>query len=109
MDKESILYVPEGWYAEGITVGVTTPTADMQKPKSSPNRIVLPHHVKALRRQLGTMNINYDQITVTAAGTKANTAAGNTAALIFSNEARRDKQGNLSIYRLPSRRRRRNA
>ena len=101
--QESILYVPEGWYAEGITVGVTTPNRRYAEAQivSKPD-CTSPTMSKALRRQLGTMNINYDQITVTAAGTKANTAAGNTAALIFSNEARRDKQGNLSIYRLPA-------
>ncbi|MCO6190129.1 hypothetical protein RY72_08855 [Akkermansia muciniphila] len=96
--QESILYVPEGWYAEGITVGVTTPNRRYAEAQivSKPD-CTSPTMSKALRRQLGTMNINYDQITVTAAGTKANTAA-----LIFSNEARRDKQGNLSIYRLPA-------
>lgn len=101
--QESILYVPEGWYAEGITVGVTTPNRRYAEAQivSKPD-CTSPTMSKALRRQLGTMNINYDQITVTAAGTKANTTAGNTAALIFSNEARRDKQGNLSIYRLPA-------
>ena len=101
--QESILYVPEGWYAEGITVGVTTPNRRYAEAQivSKPD-CTSPTMSKALRRQLGTMNINYDQITVTAAGTKANTAAGNTAALIFSNEARRDKQGNLSVYRLPA-------
>ena len=103
--QEPILYVPEGWYAEGITVGVTTPSRRYAEAKivSKPD-CSSPTMSKALRRQLGTMNINYDQITVTASGTKAkaNTAAGNTAALIIGNEARRDKQGNLSIYKLPA-------
>ena len=101
--QEPILYVPEGWYAEGITVGVTTPSRRYAEAKivSKPD-CTSPTMSKALRRQLGTMNINYDQITVTASGTKANTAAGNTAALIIGNEARRDKQGNLSIYKLPA-------
>lgn len=101
--QEAVLYVPEGWYAEGITVGVTTPGRRYAEAKivSKPD-CTSPTMSKALRRQLGTMNINYDQITVTASGTKANTAAGNAAALIIGNEARRDKQGNLSIYRLPA-------
>lgn len=101
--QEPILYVPEGWYTEGITVGVTTPSRRYAEAKivSKPD-CTSPTMSKALRRQLGTMNINYDQITVTASGTKANTAAGNTAALIIGNEARRDKQGNLSIYKLPA-------
>lgn len=101
--QEPILYVPEGWYAEGITVGVTTPSRRYAEAKivSKPD-CSSPTMSKALRRQLGTMNINYDQITVTASGAKANTAAGNTAALIIGNEARRDKQGNLSIYKLPA-------
>ena len=101
--QEAVLYVPEGWYAEGITVGVTPPGRRYAEAKivSKPD-CTSPTMSKALRRQLGTMNINYDQITVTASGTKANTAAGNTAALIIGNEARRDKQGNLSIYRLPA-------
>ena len=101
--QEPILYVPGGWYAEGITVGVTTPSRRYAEAKivSKPD-CTSPTMSKALRRQLGTMNINYDQITVTASGTKANTAAGNTAALIIGNEARRDKQGNLSIYKLPA-------
>ena len=101
--QEAVLYVPEGWYAEGITVGVTTPGRRYAEAKivSKPD-CTSPTMSKALRRQLGTMNINYDQITVTASGTKANTAAGNAAALIIGNEARRDKQGNLSIYKLPA-------
>lgn len=101
--QEAVLYVPEGWYAEEITVGVTTPGRRYAEAKivSKPD-CTSPTMSKALRRQLGTMNINYDQITVTASGAKANTAAGNAAALIIGNEARRDKQGNLSIYRLPA-------
>lgn len=101
--QKAILYVPPGWYANGITVGVTTPHrryAEAQivtKPDCS-----TPTMSKALRRQLGTMHINYDQIIVTATGTKANTSRSNPAALILNNEARRDKHGNLTIYKLPS-------
>lgn len=107
--QNPILYVPAGWYADGITVGVTTPNRRYSEATivSKPD-CTAPTMSKALRRQLGAMNINYDQITVTATGAKANTAAapaapaaGNTAALIIGNEARRDKQGNLTIYKLP--------
>lgn len=101
--QEPVLYVPEGWYADGTTVGVTTPGRRYAEAKiiSKPD-CTSPTMSKALRRQLGTMNVNYDQITVTASGAKANTTAGNTAALIIGNEARRDKQGNLAIYKLPA-------
>lgn len=101
--QEPVLYVPEGWYAEGITVGVTTPNRRYSEAKiiTKPD-CTAPTMSKALRRQLGSMNVNYDQITVTATGTKANTTAGDTASLIIGNEARRDKQGNLTIYKLPS-------
>ena len=101
--QEPVLYVPEGWYADGTTVGVTTPGRRYSEAKiiSKPD-CTSPTMSKALRRQLGAMTVNYDQITVTASGTKANTTAGNTAALIIGNEARRDKQGNLAIYKLPA-------
>lgn len=108
--QNPILYVPAGWYADGITVGVTTPNRRYSEATIvSKADCTAPTMSKALRRQLGSMNINYDQITVTATGARANTtaapaapAAGNTAALIIGNEARRDKQGNLSIYKLPA-------
>lgn len=71
--SESVLYVPEGWYQNDSKAGVTTPNnryaeativsrKDCQSPTMS----------KALRRQLGVMNINFDQISVTGQGRPVN-------------------------------------
>lgn len=129
--QEPILYVPEDWYTEGITVGVTTPGRRYSEAKivSRPD-CTAPTMSKALRRQLGTMDVNFDQITVTTSGgappssfgPSATPAATNPnaspatqkksssppdssslkiASLIIGNEALRDKHGNLSIYKLP--------
>lgn len=99
--QQAVLYVPEGWYRDGTTVGVTTPNRRYSEAKivAKPD-CAAPTMSKALRRQLGSMNVSYDQITVTAAGAKAQTKT--TAELIIGNEMRRDSQGRLAIYKLPA-------
>lgn len=102
--QEPILYVPEGKYEEGLTVGVTTPNRRYSEAKivTKPG-CTTPTMSKALRRQLGTMDVNFDQITITTPGTKTtmDKTDNNTASLIIGNEIRRDKQGRVAIYKLP--------